>query len=1280
MKNFILFTACHFFAILAYCQNNSCITIYDDAFSAHTKGYNEIALEKLQMLEQCDYKNLLITKRQELQNLIYNAIKKEKEAADKAKKIALKERDKADKAKKEAIEEKDKADIAKKEAIKEKETADEAKRDALEQRDKADVAKKEAIEAKAKSDSLKINQYNKSVAYNKIQDDPTLAWNIAITTDPELKNMKDVIFTISNDDKNAFYKQTIRFDFFVKAIGWQQNQNKDNILLTATDDGILRYWNTEGVVQDSLTFQTEGVQSVEISKTGRYLISGNVDSTFSIWNLENRQKRIIKHQGTTIQQIAFSNADTYWAICFADHFEIYDNKGNFLDKKAINTPPNSIAISDDGIVVVGFEGQAAKYFEVKKGEKHFNNNPKLEDFKITKACFGNNPNVIFMGSNAFFNAQITNLIDNTNQQIFGHSNGISSVAISAYPHYLATGSRDKTIRLWQNNSDHYQEIAILKGHDETIERLSFSPDAQLIASSTLTEVKIWMTNSKIIATSNVNINSYFSISYLPNSKDSVLVGDAKGNIHLLNAKGTLLKQWKHSDTTIKTIAVFNQYEKNRVSPEIKFITGSADGSVCLWNIKNTKEDTIILHNIGKGKKASVSSIVMHGRDGKFFTGYSDGSIVHRKVNGEEITQFNDGLTYYGISKIKIYSDTLVVAYLNGVIKLFNVQNYTVTRELIFDYNVFNEIHALAVSQNGRYILASSDHNMKIWDWTNFKNEVNIKKAHSNRIADVHFSPDDKYFYSVGWDRTIYMWSIDCQKLYKVSNSVVGSMTCIDISYDGSAFVTGSHVVNFWRTPQLLQAEAIEKTADIHKTILMPIGYYKKSNDFNLLRETAKRLVALESYEQADTLYKLASKTLVDNLKKEKDLGRVEELNQTRREINIDRCLILNQKYEAGNAFEKLIGQCQDTTDLEYYCQVFYDRQMWQYLKKGCLRYEKLTKIANFLIKSYLYIAQVELNEIEKEATLSYFKGLKDKETIESFRTFFNNLAANAPERNIRQQVEYAKITYTLSQKLFYGKHDKQEEADLSLDNLSSDNISLHWYLILKGDILEAKKIVEDGFKLLIGKETVERYASSYKLMRMNFAHVLLFSGQITEAKRIITDLADSTFVDNRYSTFRQAYLDDYTLIEKFDTMFATSKIIPDMYRQDYLKIKATLKREPLENIEIQRVFKPFDNTNTPKGTIVTASEARQEGVIVLTKSPLKKYFLIVGSFKSQKDAQMEASRLNKSGLTNLDIIQQESHFRIVALNTADEKEALDYKKTLNSKYKIESWIFEQGEK
>ena len=67
MKNFILFTACHFFSILGYGQNSNCITIYNDAKNWEIKGNYDKALEKLQLLEQCDYKNALATERLELQ-------------------------------------------------------------------------------------------------------------------------------------------------------------------------------------------------------------------------------------------------------------------------------------------------------------------------------------------------------------------------------------------------------------------------------------------------------------------------------------------------------------------------------------------------------------------------------------------------------------------------------------------------------------------------------------------------------------------------------------------------------------------------------------------------------------------------------------------------------------------------------------------------------------------------------------------------------------------------------------------------------------------------------------------------------------------------------------------------------------------------------------------------------------------------------------------------------------------------------------------------------------
>ena len=61
----------------------------------------------------------------------------------------------------------------------------------------------------------------------------------------------------------------------------------------------------------------------------------------------------------------------------------------------------------------------------------------------------------------------------------GHSAALKTVAISPDGKFLATGSRDKSVKLWDYQSG--LEIRSLIGHDHTVNGLSFSPDSKLIA-------------------------------------------------------------------------------------------------------------------------------------------------------------------------------------------------------------------------------------------------------------------------------------------------------------------------------------------------------------------------------------------------------------------------------------------------------------------------------------------------------------------------------------------------------------------------------------------------------------------------------------------------------------------------------------------------------------------------------------------------------------------------------------------------------------------------------
>lgn len=68
------------------------------------------------------------------------------------------------------------------------------------------------------------------------------------------------------------------------------------------------------------------------------------------------------------------------------------------------------------------------------------------------------------------------------QQRTLHASGVTSVALSPDGRILATGSFDKTARLWEVATG--REMAALRGHDAPVSSVAFSPDGRLLATGT----------------------------------------------------------------------------------------------------------------------------------------------------------------------------------------------------------------------------------------------------------------------------------------------------------------------------------------------------------------------------------------------------------------------------------------------------------------------------------------------------------------------------------------------------------------------------------------------------------------------------------------------------------------------------------------------------------------------------------------------------------------------------------------------------------------------------
>jgi WD40 repeat protein len=464
---------------------------------------------------------------------------------------------------------------------------------------------------------------------------------------------RDKTIKIWDAETGNLIRTLVGHENWVRSVLWN-----GNCIISSSDDNTIVIWDSQtGNSIRVLQGHDDIVRTIALSPDRQKLVSGSDDTTLKVWEITTGRclMTCVDHKDS-IKTVAWS-PDGHW---------LYSSSSD----------------------------KTVKLWNAETGKCEF----------ILQDSWGS------IGTRGSVESSGYNSIESCNFTIFGDEATIKSVAWSPDGHKIVTGSRDKTLKIWDVETG--KCLAILFGHTSTVRAVVWSPDGQRILSGSRDKtLKIWNAITyQEIRTIPASDEWIRAVAWSPDSTKVVSTGD-----------DLTIKVWDAETSLL--ILTCSAHEK-----AVRAVAWSPDGTRLL---SASDDKTLKIWDAQTGNLVQTLSGHKNWVRGSMWS-----------PDGQKIVSSGRDRS------IKIWD--------------------AVTGECLFTFEDADEsaLRSVAWSSEGNYIVSGSDYyTVKLWNWDERTKQlkfIQLLSEHKHFVTTVAWSPDSKRFASGSRDKTVKIWDWDAQ--------------------------------------------------------------------------------------------------------------------------------------------------------------------------------------------------------------------------------------------------------------------------------------------------------------------------------------------------------------------------------------------------------------------------------------------------------------------------------------------------------------------------------------